>query len=545
MKRPVAILIIVLILAYCGGRLSYHWFAQTKSDSPPESTPVVSAEPSSLPAEPTLAPSFEVEAIMDDSFSPPEDIAFSDELLVSFDNDSSYQRFLENAAREGINVMRANDRLRSARVGISDESEADRVRAIAGEDAQFDYNYIVAAPTTPQPSVSGQGNQAFNNQALAWLGVPDDHSTWGAGITVAILDTGISSHSSLDGVEIERISLIDDNAQNGRSEYSGHGTAVASIIAGSSGTGIAPASDLISIQVMDSDGLGDSFTLAEGIIRAVDSGAEVISMSLGSYGYTRALQDAVDYAHSKNVALVASVGNDGSYAAPYPAQLEGVIGVSAVDAESQRAAFSNYSSAVDIGAPGVGVYAAWNDNDWTRFSGTSAAAPYVSGTIAATLSLDSKLNPVDAAEIVLDYADDASAPGIDIEVGQGILNLDRVVNRDESHIFDAALADFYLDLDQANESTIPLLVNVQNRGTERLNNVSVIVTENDGIPQRVYLGSLMESETTSHTIYLDPSQLMPEAGYTIFAETVINGPEDSRAGNDARSGSLQLQVPDP
>ena len=63
---------------------------------------------------------------------------------------------------------------------------------------------------------------------------------------------------------------------------------------------------------MDSEGLGDSFTLAEGIIEAVDSEASVISMSLGSYGYTRVLNDAVAYALSKGVVLVASAGNDGA-----------------------------------------------------------------------------------------------------------------------------------------------------------------------------------------------------------------------------------------
>jgi subtilisin family serine protease len=296
---------------------------------------------------------------------------------------------------------------------------------------------------------------------------------------------------------------------------------------------------------MDSDGLGDSFTLAEGIIEAVDSGASVISMSLGSYGYTRVLDDAVSYALSKGVALVASAGNDGANVVPYPAQFQGVIGVGAIDADSQRANFSNYSPSVDIAAPGVGVFAAWGDEEWISFSGTSAAAPYVSGSIAATLSLNPSLEPQEAADLLFQYADDGGAPGLDVETGNGTLNIDRVLSRDEPNIYDAAVCDFYLDYSQATASTIPLLVTVENRGTEQLNSVSMEIVQNGGFPQKVYLGRLLENETTAHTIYLDRAQLAPEFGYTIQAETIISGREDSRSENDAKSGSLVITTEEP
>ncbi|MBT3483085.1 MAG: S8 family serine peptidase, partial [Opitutales bacterium] len=258
------------------------------------------------------------------------------------------------------------------------------------------------------------------------------------------------------------------------------------------------------------------------------------------YGYSPTLERAIVYAQENNVILVASTGNDGMGEITYPARFDGVIAVAAIDAESQRAEFSNFSDAVDIAAPGVGIYAAWGEENWTSFSGTSAATPFVAGGIAATLSLDPKLSPQEATNIVLAYADDASAPGIDVNIGNGTLNMDRVLNRDQSGIADAALADFYLDFEQATETTIPLMVTVQNRGTEPLRSVSINLTQNEGQSQQIYLGQLIEDETTSHTIYLDRSRLTSETGYTIQAKTRLSGQTDSREGNDAKSGLLKI-----
>ncbi len=544
MQRRYIALPLLLVTAYFGGQFAYKRIQTAKRPESVDPAPATPAQQRALPNPGTDLPP--VAEIPDEptQFDPPDDLALADELLASFASDSAYRRFIDAAERAGFRIIGRNDRLRSARIQVDGSSSADRLRALAGDDASFDYNYIVAAPTAPQPVASGAGSSPFENQSLNWLGVPADHANWGEGVTIAILDTAVSSHPVLENAQIERATLIDDSS-GGMAEYSGHGTAVASLIAGNNGVGIAPAADILSIQVMDSSGLGDSFTLAEGIVQAVDSGAQVISMSLGSYGYTQVLQNAVDYAQSQGVVLVASAGNDGANQVPYPAQFPSVVGVAAVDADSQRASFSNYSDAVDIGAPGVGVHAAWVDDQWDEFSGTSAAAPYVSGAIAATLSLDSSTTPQEAVDIVLAYSDDAAAPGKDVEIGNGILNLDRVLNRDESYIYDVALADFHLDLENATESVVPLLVTVQNRGTEPLNSVSVTITQNDHFPQKVYLGGLSENETTAHTLYLDPNQLSAESGYTITAETSVSGRVDARESNNVKTGVLQLQPIEP
>ena len=86
---------------------------------------------------------------------------------------------------------------------------------------------------------------------------------------------------------------------------------------------------------------------------------------------------------------------------------------------------------------------------------------------------------------------------------------------------------------------------MQNRGTEYLPNVSILLSQNDGYPQRVYLGPLWEHETTSYTLYLDNSQLALEPGYAIDAATQLNGRQDSRPENDTKSGTLLIVSSDP
>ena len=547
MKRHLFKLILTLAIVYTGGRLAYLFSplndplaspnrSATRNESPPEYGG----------GEPNLDPTTEVDSEISENFEfqPPTNLAESNELLVTFNDSGSFERFIENARGLGIEIISQNDLLSTLRLRVENLVEANRIRGLAGDDATYDYNYLISAPLIPQPSSKTGPGVPFLDGALHWLGVPEDNDDWGQGITIALLDTGVSSHRALDSSSISQIDLIADDNTEG-SEYQGHGTAIASLLVGDAGIGIAPSAELLSIQVMDSDGLGDSFTLAEGILQAVDSGAKIISMSLGSYGYTSVLKNAVDYAVANDLILVASAGNDSMNATPYPARFDDVIGVAAIDAENQRAEFSNYSPSIDIAAPGVEVLAAWGEEAWIRFSGTSAAVPFVAGGIAATMSLDKQLSPQEAVGTILTYSDDTAAPGKDLETGAGSLNMDRVLNRDERGIFDAAVAALYLDTQNATETTTPLQVTVQNRGTEYLQNVSILLSQNDGYPQRVYLGPLSEHETTSYTLYLDNSYLALEPGYAIDAETQLNGRQDSRPENNAKSGTLRIVSSDP
>src|SRR5437773_4821098 len=177
---------------------------------------------------------------------------------------------------------------------------------------------------------------------------------------VAILDTGVDAqHPDLAGNVIPGISILDGSS--GTTDPSGHGTWVAGIAAAQTNTlegiaGVAYAGvRIMPVTVLDANGLGQDSDVIAGVIWAADNGADVIVMAFSNPGFSQNLQDAIDYAWSKDVVLVASVGNDAINAPTFPAGDRGVIGVSATDANDQLAAFSNSGQAVFLAAPGTDI----------------------------------------------------------------------------------------------------------------------------------------------------------------------------------------------
>ncbi len=509
------------------------------TQSPPSTTPSDVVEAALPNPEPQIVETPEFSTIDEESAPNPmgeSNPSIPNELLIAFADLDSFHAFAALAAANDIRILDRSETLLSFRLAYEGQQAIERIGNLAGEDAEIDPNYIVVTPTFPEMP-SNTGTRSFENRALEWIGVTQDNRSWGQGVTIAILDTGILDHPTLSEASVSQIRMIEETEGASQDPYSSHGTSVASLIAGE-GIGIAPSSSLIGIQVIEDNGTGDSFTLAAGIVEAVDRGASVISMSLGSYGSSAALQKAVNYALENDVALIASAGNDSLGSLTYPARYEGVIGVTAVDSESQPAYFSNFGSAADIAAPGVDLLAAWEQDQWASFSGTSASAPLVAGSIAALLSIESRLTPNAAANLILEYANDAGLPGPDPYLGSGALNIERVLQRNETGIADAALADIYLDVSDGESNALPLLVNVENRGTELLNSVSISLQENDGFAQRIYLGSIPSNQTVTHTLYLSEAQL--ESGYSIQAETILGNQSDDRTGNDALVRQMRI-----
>jgi thermitase len=191
----------------------------------------------------------------------------------------------------------------------------------------------------------------------------------------------------------------------------GHGTALASVMVGTtSGTqGIAPRSEILSYRVIDKTGKADSYTVASGIVKAVQDGARVINLSLGAEYGSDVLKHAVGYARENGVSIVAAVGNDGEGLVNFPAAYDGVIGVSSVGKNGHVSSFSNYGKGVDIAAPGVGVLTAWEFQEMVSFSGTSVSTAIVSASIAAELSNDPNLTSHDAEDLLLRHANESGS----------------------------------------------------------------------------------------------------------------------------------------
>lgn len=258
----------------------------------------------------------------------------------------------------------------------------------------------------------------------------------GAGVTVAVLDTGVSArHPDLRGKVDSGFDAIDRRG-GADGDPNGHGTLVAGIIAGdrngSGITGLAPGTRILPVRVIGPHGAGTSVSIFNGIIWAVQHGADVINMSFGSRDPDRVELSAIEWARARGVILIAAAGNDGSSAPLFPAAYDGpdsdVIGVGATTRDDLRARFSQTGPSVDVAAPGTNILttAAPARRSFGWASGTSMAAPFVSATAALGISWLRSSGQTDPAEMrdrvtgqLRRSSVDLGPPGTDQYVGSG------------------------------------------------------------------------------------------------------------------------------
>ena len=199
----------------------------------------------------------------------------------------------------------------------------------------------------------------------------------------------------------------------------GHGTHVTGIIAagmsnGHGSTGIAPDITIMPIRVLNASNSGTWADAAAGIVYAADNGARIINLSLGGQYPSNVIQQAVQYAAGQGVFMVAASGNLPDGEPFFPAAYPEVFAVSATDRYDQWWTSSSYGSWVDISAPGDQIWStnlSLNGADNYAFkSGTSMAAPFVSGVAALLLSAHSDLTVDDLRVILERSADDKGTP---------------------------------------------------------------------------------------------------------------------------------------
>ena len=238
----------------------------------------------------------------------------------------------------------------------------------------------------------------FANQwALTTIGAPQawDVTTGNPNIKIAILDTGVDQdHPDLASKILSNINFSSSPTVD---DVDGHGTHIAGIAAAMTDNGIGVAgvgynSNIMNVKVLGDTGAGTYSGLISGIIWAVDNGADVISMSLGGSSYSSTLENAVNYAWSKGVVVVAAAGNYGSTTPFYPAAHANCMAVAATNGWDVKADWSNYGDWVDVAAPGVIIYATLKDNSYGYMSGTSMAAPHVAGLAALVFTTVSDTN---------------------------------------------------------------------------------------------------------------------------------------------------------
>lgn len=383
----------------------------------------------------------------------------------------------------GIYLLRLNDP--AGTEAVIERMEADTATDATGRQVpRFRYvepNFTTDTPEGNPRFRSYAGNRptpsdsaAYSNQyAVDLLGLScAQEINRGAGTVVAVLDTGVQpDHPELAGSLVPGYNFIEDNENaadvgdgvnnDGDGEVDemvGHGTHVAGIV-----HLVAPEARIMPMRVLDSDGTGNVFVIAEAVQRAISEGADVVNMSLGSSGESELLEDivedltrevddddddddvpAIEGVPAQGVPVVGSAGNGNVQTEHYPAAHEEALAVASTNEGKTRSEFSNYGLWVDITAPGEEIHSLFPESQYASWDGTSMAAPFIAGQAALLRSMRPNM-----PTLVEDDDDVANPPpsiyGY-IKDTAGPLNLTSV----ETGMMGAGLADVCASVKSAN-----------------------------------------------------------------------------------------------
>jgi hypothetical protein len=349
-------------------------------------------------------------------------------------NQAGYE-IVDELPLTGIIIVRPMRRTRS----LSVENESSTLGSIPGIDWAYPDYPVYATAVPNDPLYQHQWHYSAISLPEAW-----DITTGEASpVIVAVIDTGIRpEHEDLLGKTVPGWDYVDGDADptdlpSSTKNYS-HGTHVAGTVAAATDNGIGVAgtswgAQIMPIRVLGPDGSGSSSNVAEGIMFAVENGADVINLSLGLAAHPGpAMEGAVQYAYSRGVTLVAASGNDNGARVLYPAAFPEVIAVSATDSDNELAGYSNCGPEITVAAPGgtplyqvlsTGYSSATPATDKYFLSfGTSMATPHVSGLAALLISARGRMSPASIAELISATSMDLGGDGYDTRFGAGLIN---------------------------------------------------------------------------------------------------------------------------
>ena len=339
--------------------------------------------------------------------------------------------------RLGFHGGRPQTSFRQHRLHVVEVADAQIETALASlrADPEIEFaepDYLATATQIPNDPFVTDGSEWH----LAKIQAPQawDITLGNTNVIIAVLDSGVNAaHPDLAGRLLPGYDFVWNDADPA-DDY-GHGTAVAGTIVadGNNSLGVAGVAFgclVLPVKVMDAGGSASHSAIAQGIEYAVDHGARIINLSMGGDFPSSTLQDAINYAWSSNVLVVASAGNTGGTAPQYPAACDHVVAVAASDATDARVWFSTFGSFVTLYAPGVTVWTTQRDlnNPYAGWSGTSFSSPVVAGVAALMLSVNPALSNSQLVDLLKQTADDLGPEGFDSTYSFGRVNAWRAVN---------------------------------------------------------------------------------------------------------------------
>ncbi len=227
----------------------------------------------------------------------------------------------------------------------------------------------------------------YPDQAAAIaLGLSEAHGiSTGNGVIVAVIDGGVNyNHPAFEGTVVSGYDYVDDDDDafdEPGGDNSGHGTFVAGVV-----HLVAPEAEIRAYRVSEISGESDGYLVAEAMLQAIEDGCWVINLSLVMMDKHNAIAEAIEYAKDKDVIIVAAAGNEQDQTPLYPSSDSNIVAVAAVDTMNLLADFSRFGTHIDVCAPGTDIYSPYQDTLYAWWSGTSFAAPFVSGLAALIMS---------------------------------------------------------------------------------------------------------------------------------------------------------------
>ncbi len=323
--------------------------------------------------------------------------------------------------------------------------EPDRVRHVA-----------LAAPDDPR--YSEQWHMAAIRAQQAWQWFPGRYLTSLLNLNrvrVAVIDTGVdcthpdfanaggtSTDTAAGGQlnwarSVAAVLTTVSPAACAWQDDNGHGTAMAGLVAAATNnqTGVASLGAMLELaiyKVANASGSSTDSRLADAIVAAADDGAKVVTISLSGPGYSQAMQDACDYAWSRNVIVVTAAGNNNGSTLVFPAGNNHVIAVSAIDTNGAIAVFSNRGDSIDMAAPGVSILTTTPvagsryGPSYASILGTSVAAPQVAA-LAGLLAMASPGVPADSVVLRIERSADLAQDGRSPDLGWGRIDAERAI----------------------------------------------------------------------------------------------------------------------